>query len=94
MEDCLADPSLMAESVFHPIRKFLVKDGVEDRIIDEPCTADIWWQIEVRHSLSYTCSTAHELCPCRILFHQTVATLSTALPPLLSGSIKETSPKM
>jgi hypothetical protein len=47
LEDTVSDPSLMQHSNFHPVRKFMVDPHSDVCIIDEPCTANAWWRIEV-----------------------------------------------
>jgi hypothetical protein len=46
----VTDPTLMADSHFHPKQKFLVSGILENRMYDEPWTGDTWWQIAVRWS--------------------------------------------
>jgi hypothetical protein len=47
VEDCLTDPTLMTHSHFHPERKWLHAGFTRERMIDEPWTADVWWEIMV-----------------------------------------------
>lgn len=47
IEDLVTDPELMDVSHFYAERKWLVEDGKERRLVDEPWTGDMWWDIEV-----------------------------------------------
>jgi hypothetical protein len=37
----------MPYSNFHAVRKYIHEDGYEERMRDEPWTADEWWDLEV-----------------------------------------------
>jgi hypothetical protein len=51
VDELVGDPELMGDSFFHPVKKFLVEDGVKTRMIDEPWTANALWNIAVRSKL-------------------------------------------
>ncbi|KAJ7875714.1 hypothetical protein B0H14DRAFT_2568563 [Mycena olivaceomarginata] len=44
--DLLSDPTLASDIHWHPVRKFLFKDGVKVQLFDEPYTANKWWNIQ------------------------------------------------
>jgi hypothetical protein len=57
-EDLITDPSLMPYSDFHSARKYLVNGTTHKRLVDEPFTANEWWDIEASnpHLCIYICS--------------------------------------
>ncbi|KAJ7718510.1 hypothetical protein B0H14DRAFT_3170816 [Mycena olivaceomarginata] len=44
--DLLSDPTLADKIHWYPVQKFLVKDGIEVRLFDEPYTGNKWWKIQ------------------------------------------------
>jgi hypothetical protein len=46
----IQDPSLASVSSWNSVRKIYCCGLNEERIIDEPNTADAWWDIDVRHN--------------------------------------------
>ncbi|KAJ7715914.1 hypothetical protein DFH07DRAFT_785532 [Mycena maculata] len=44
--DLLSDPTLADDIHWYPVQKFLVKDGIEVRLFDEPYTGNKWWKIQ------------------------------------------------
>jgi hypothetical protein len=53
VEYCLTDPTLMKHSHFHPEQKWLHTGPTQERMIDEPWTADVWWSIMVSEPLLF-----------------------------------------
>lgn len=46
IEELVTDPSLMEESHFHSVMKWLHNGDSVVRVIDEPWTADTWQEID------------------------------------------------
>jgi hypothetical protein len=45
--DLVSDPTLTDEIVWYPSRKYLVVDGVRQRLRDEPYNSDKLWELQV-----------------------------------------------
>lgn len=45
------DESLAPWHMWNAVKKFYCYEGHEEQIYDEPNTANVWWEVDVRHPL-------------------------------------------
>lgn len=60
LESILEDPDLAPLISWYPVQKFLVVDGNEMRLYDEPNSGTTWWNAQVLQVPLIICKVEHE----------------------------------
>ncbi|KAJ7220258.1 hypothetical protein GGX14DRAFT_515671 [Mycena pura] len=83
--EIVTDPSLAKHIVWYPHRKYLVVDGMRQRLRDEVYSADLWWDMQSK--LPHISGMHHCLVPVMLWLDEGRVTSHTNMYPMLLRSL-------